>query len=533
MKIQVLDCTLRDGGFVNDWQFGHMSIINIYLRLAEAGIEILELGFLHDQSVFNLDRSMQPTTEDFNRVFDIEPKNRPIFTGMVILGECRIENIGPAKDSVLDAIRVVFKKQDIDAGIAYCKGVIERGYTLFVQPASVTDYSSEELADLAKRLNALDPYAVYIVDTYGLLQKKNLLDTFDVLARTLKPEIAIGYHAHNNFNLAYANATELLQLKPDRDIILDGTVYGMGKGAGNANTELLAFSLNNDYGKHYDLAQILEIINLEILSLKKKFDWGYSFDKFISAANRCHPKYVGYLVSKNTLPVHAINTILSEIPDETKTLYNNDLIETLYDAYLVKNSPIEDGYQHLKNDLDGKAVLVLCPGSSLVTHKAEISSYINAHHPVVVSANFFSRDYACDYIMVSNAKRFGQMIYYLKKGKGENRIITTTNVSGVDTHVNYTLNAEALKFEPEVIRFNSALIMIKVLAEFGHKAVTLAGFDGYETGTKHKASYLAQDFAFDKPVEGAAINQAVNQALTELKQRIDIRLLTPSVYNLD
>ena len=89
MRIQVLDCTLRDGGFVNDWQFGHMSIINIYLRLAEAGIEILELGFLNDQSVFNIDRSMQPTTEDYNRVFDIEPKNRPIFTGMVILGECK------------------------------------------------------------------------------------------------------------------------------------------------------------------------------------------------------------------------------------------------------------------------------------------------------------------------------------------------------------------------------------------------------------------------------------------------------------
>ena len=110
----------------------------------------------------------------------------------------------------------------------------------------------------------------------------------------------------------------------------------MGKGAGNANTELLAFSLNNDYGKNYDLSQILEIINLEILSLKKKFDWGYSFDKFISAANKCHPKYVAFLVGKNTLPVHAINTILSEIPDDTKTLYSKDLIEKLYDAYLVK-----------------------------------------------------------------------------------------------------------------------------------------------------------------------------------------------------
>ena len=219
---------------------------------------------------------------------------------------------------MLDAIRVVFKKQDIEQGIEYCKGVIERGYTLFVQPASVTDYSPEELADLAERLNALDPYAVYIVDTYGLLQKKNLLDTFAILESTLKPNIAIGYHAHNNFNLAYANATELLQLNPDRDIILDGTVYGMGKGAGNANTELLAFSLNNDYGKNYDLSQILEIINLEILSLKKKFDWGYSFDKFISAANKCHPKYVAFLVGKNTLPVHAINTILSEIPDDTQ-----------------------------------------------------------------------------------------------------------------------------------------------------------------------------------------------------------------------
>ncbi len=532
MKIQVLDCTLRDGGFVNDWQFGHMSIINIYLRLAEAGVEILELGFLHDQSVFDINRSMQPTTEDFNRVFDIAPKNTPVLTGMVILGECRIENIGPAENSILDAIRVVFKKQDIDEGIAYCKGVIERGYTLFVQPASVTDYSLEELADLAERLNALSPYAVYIVDTYGLMQKQNLLDTFEVLHRTLKSDIAIGYHAHNNFNLAYANATELLQLNPDRDIILDGTVYGMGKGAGNANTELLAYSLNNDYGKNYDMSQVLEIINLEILALKQKFDWGYSFSKFLSAAGQCHPKYVDFLVGKNTLPVKAINAILSEIPKETKTLFDKTLIEQLYDTYLLQNSSADDGFARLKKDIDGRDVLILCPGSSLALHKAAIEEYISENHPVVVSANFFSREYACDYIMVSNAKRFGQMIYYLKKGKGENRIITTTNVSGVETKVDYMLNAEALKFEPEVIRFNSALIMIKVLAELGHKHVTLAGFDGYPSGTTHKAAYLAQDFAFDKPVEGDAINAAVNGALIELKQKIDIHLLTPSVYDI-
>ena len=177
-------------------------------------------------------------------------------------------------------------------------------------------------------------------------------------------------------------------------------------------------------------------------------------------------------------------------------------------AYLVKNSPVQDGFQRLKQDLAEREVIILCPGSSLVSHKAAIEKYIKEKQPLVVSANFFSREYACDYILVSNAKRFGQMIYYLKKGKGENRIITTTNVSGVETKVDYVLNAETLKFEPEVIRFNSALIMIKALAAFGHQSVTLAGFDGYETGTTHKASYLAQDFAFDKPVEGAAINDA-------------------------
>ena len=75
--------------------------------------------------------------------------------------------------------------------------------------------------------------------------------------------------------------------------------------------------------------------------------------------------------------------------------------------------------------------------------------------------------------------------------------------------------------------------MIKALAAFGHQSVTLAGFDGYETGTTHKASYLAQDFAFDKPVEGAAINDAVNEALAELKDKIQIHMLTPSVYDLN
>ena len=113
--------------------------------------------------------------------------------------------------------------------IQFCHEVKKLGYKVFVQAVSITSYSDRELLDLVDLVNDLEPYAMSLVDTYGLLHQDNLLHYFQLLNYNLKPSIAIGYHSHNNFQLAYSNSMEVLREPADRTVLVDATLYGMGK----------------------------------------------------------------------------------------------------------------------------------------------------------------------------------------------------------------------------------------------------------------------------------------------------------------
>ena len=245
-NIEILDCTLRDGGFINDWDFGHYAIYNIVNRLIGSNIEFLEVGFLHNDRNFDINRTITKHTEDFNKIIKIKNKKIMILA-MIILGEADIDNVGNKQDTIIDGIRIVFKKKDIDKALDLAKKVKDKGYEIFLQPASVTDYTNEDMEILAKKVIEINPYAVYIVDTYGLMHKNQVLNYFNILDKTLPKNIKIGFHSHNNFQLSYANSIELIELKSDRNIIIDSSLFGMGKGVGNLNTELIADYLNKFY----------------------------------------------------------------------------------------------------------------------------------------------------------------------------------------------------------------------------------------------------------------------------------------------
>ena len=118
--------------------------------------------------------------------------------------------------------------------IAFCRQVKHLHYKVFVQAVSITSYNDEELMELIGLVNQVEPYALSLVDTYGLLHKEDLQHYFEMTNEFLKPSIGIGYHAHNNFQLAYSNCIELLETEIERMLLVDGTLYGMGKSAGNA-----------------------------------------------------------------------------------------------------------------------------------------------------------------------------------------------------------------------------------------------------------------------------------------------------------
>ena len=266
-QIGLLDCTLRDGGYVNDWNFGHSVITGTYKRLEASGVEYIEVGFLDDRRPFDINRTIAPNTQSFDEIFKNVKKGRAVPVAMIDFGTCALENIGPADQSFIEGIRVIFKKEKIGQALPFCRAVKEKGYKLFIQAISITAYSDMEMLEYIQKINEIKPYAFSIVDTYGLLDNRKIAHYFDLFDNNLDPEIRVGYHAHNNFQLAFSNTVKFFNLYTKRALIADCTVYGMGKSAGNCPSELIAMHLNETCGTKYDLSQFLEILDADLLSV--------------------------------------------------------------------------------------------------------------------------------------------------------------------------------------------------------------------------------------------------------------------------
>ncbi len=255
------------------------------------------------------------------------------------------------QDVKIDGVRILFKKENTDSAIKKAMFLKDKGYKIFLQPATVTDYSIDEFKYLIELTNEVNPYAFYIVDTLGILQKAELLKLFNIADKNLAPDIAIGFHSHNNLQLAFSNALALLDVATEREIIIDSSVFGMGRGAGNLCTELLMQELNTRYGEKYDLEPIFKIYDEHLKDIYEKTSWGYSMPLFISAKHKCHPNYAIHL-DKLGLSSSEIDKILSNIPAEKKSVFDQNYMQKLYDEYINQKRQ----YDCIAFDLDGTLI---------------------------------------------------------------------------------------------------------------------------------------------------------------------------------
>ena len=343
---------------------------------------------------------------------------------------------------------------------------------------------------------------------------------------SLLPVIALGYHSHNNFQLFYANAAELVEQFTQREMIVDCSVMGMGKGAGNAATELMALYINNYWEGNYDVDQILEIADTYIEKEKKKNDWGYSLKYYIAASNHCHPKYVSFLLDKKTLSIKSINQIISKIALEKLTKYDEQYISSLYREYQEKCIDDRLSYANLREKVGSRPVLMLAPGRSLLEEKEAIESFIKENNPYVISINHYSQEiYRTDAVFVSNHKRYSQIALRMKKYPSTICVIATSNINPTTLHVDICLNYSSLLVDDITISDNATLLLLNAMIAMGIQKVTLAGFDGYrETGGNYFND--GWDFMGQPWLQ----NEAIRKIVKQMKKKISFKFLTKSLY---
>ncbi|WP_400249967.1 aldolase catalytic domain-containing protein [Methanomethylophilus alvi] len=527
-NIKLLDCTLRDGGYVNDWKFGNSTLTYIFDRLNNANVDIVEIGFLDERRDVDFNRTIQPSTQSLNEVYSKSTDKSAQIFAMIDYGTCGIDRIQDKDETILDGIRVIFKKENMHNAINFGKKIMEKGYKLCLQMVSVTSYNDEDVIEFSNHVNSINPFAVGIVDTYGLMHKEQVFHYFEMLDNHLNRSIAIGYHSHNNFQLAYSNSIEVLKIPSERTVILDGTLYGMGKSAGNAPIELLSMHLNEFYGKNYDINQLLEAIDVGIMPIFEQHRWGYSLQFYIAAKNDCHPNYVKYLLDKKTLAVKDVDNILGMINEESKLKYDAEYIESLYLKYVLDSIDNPEYVESLEVCLKGRSLVILGPGKSIVTDRDVIKEHVGDKGPIVIAVNFVPEDFVADFIFVSNSKRYIRMLTSLKTCSS--KIIATSNVSSVDRPFDFVVRFDNLISESDEIWDNALVILLNLLRKVGVGSISLAGFDGFTDDLEK--NYIDKSFDLSKQYPYlSVVNERLTEKIKEYRNSMDIRFLTKSLYD--
>ncbi len=515
----MLDCTLRDGGYCNNWTFGQENIKKIINRLMEANLDIIECGYLSQKHEKNSDRTQFTS---FSELASFIPKDKEgkLFVVMVNFGEYPIDDIPDYDGSAVDGFRVCFHKKNRFAALEYCRNIREKGYKVFVQGMVSLSFSDEEFIDFIKRANEIDPYAFYIVDSFGMMKEKDLVRLFYMVEHNLENSICIGFHSHNNMQLAYSNCLCLAQIQSNRTIILDASVYGMGRGAGNLNTELFIQYLNENRNSDYVLTPLLAIIDEILDNFYQKNYWGYSLPNYISAKNNAHPNYASFLNDKKTLTVEDMENIFQLMDEEKKVEFDKFYIETLYTKYLATGKVKEWHKEELISKLKNKRILLIAPGKSSLDEKGRIIAEMQCEDVVSISVNF---DYEnSDFIFLSNLRRYRD----LDDSKYE-KCIVTSNIASDKVYLQ--TRYRDLLVDDETVRDNAGLMAIKFLISYGVKEILLVGFDGYshEIGENYvddQLMFITKNAILD------AMNKGMNIVIKRLAEDTKITFFTTPKY---
>ena len=283
MGIKVLDCTLRDGAYVVESRFGMDRIRDIITCLDASGVDIVECGWLRD-CVHDKDSVFYNIPEDVVPYVSSKHCERSL---MFDCGRYDISKL-PQNSGIIDIIRVAFYKKSLDEISFAVERVKSKGYKVYLQPSYIMEYTDEEISKLCHRANFLGVDSVYAVDSFGSMFPEDLDRVIPIFDEVVNPNIEIGFHSHNAIQMSLGLTIQFINSMSHRNISVDSSLCGMGRGAGNTKTELLLEYLNR-HDKTYDMDFIHRCIDKSILPLYKDYNWEYTPDKGYRGIRGLHP----------------------------------------------------------------------------------------------------------------------------------------------------------------------------------------------------------------------------------------------------
>ena len=285
--IKVFDCTIRDGGLVNNFHFTDEFVKGVYEACVKAGIDYMEIGKNNSPTLMSEDEFGAWNfckEEDIRRIVGENNTNLKIAV-MSDIGRTVPEELLPASESVVDMVRIACYIHQIPAAIELANQAHEKGYETTINLMAVAKVFEDELDEALDMVSKSNVDVIYIADTFGSFYPEQIQKLTKKYVKVAQQrDKKVGIHAHNNIQMAFANTIEAMMYGTS---FLDVTISGLGRGAGNCSSELLIGFLKNP---KYKLIPILEFIEKFIVPLEKELDWGYSIPYMITGQLVEHPR---------------------------------------------------------------------------------------------------------------------------------------------------------------------------------------------------------------------------------------------------
>ena len=490
----LIDCTLRDGGYYNKWDFNY-SFVNKYLNaVSSAGIDFVEIGFRTLKNNEYLG-PLAYCTEDY--LSDLKFKNSTKIGVMINSSEIKsdenfseiMNRLFPVKalHSKVSLVRIATTLEDLKNAIRAGKWLKNQGYIIGINLMQIATLNINEIKKFASEFKNFIPNVLFFADSTGTLKTEHIDSIIKSLRLNWKGDI--GIHAHDNMHRALINTLEAHNKGAKW---LDSTVNGLGRGPGNTKTEDLVFELKKINDPNIDFLPLIDLIQNDFAVLKEKYKWGSNPFYFLSGKNKIHPTYIQNMLNDNSYRNEDIYASIKELSKQKSNLYKKSKLEKSRNYY----SDFVSGSWSPKSVFLDKEVLLIAPGNSINIHKKNIEKFIVKKKPIVIVLNnletikedFVNYRIACHPLRIftdlSTYANFSNPLIAplssLKKWSGN-------NIEFQAYDYGLQVKENTFEYHDQFCILPYPLVMAYALATLNagnSKLIYLAGFDGYKSGDK-------------------------------------------------
>lgn len=385
-NIKLIDCTFRDGGYYNNWDFSDDLVAAYLAAMNAAAVDYVELGFRSFDITSGFKGAFAYTTDNLIRSLDV-PDGLKVGV-MVNASEVVKHPLGPVEATKLlfvpktyspvTLVRFACHVHEFEATLSACVWLKEAGYSVGINLMQVADRNKEEIEGIAKAASQCPLDVLYFADSLGSMCPEHCAQIVQTLRLHWKG--ALGIHTHDNMGHAVANTLRAID---EGATWVDSTVTGMGRGAGNAQTEYIAIELEKYRNKKINIIPLLALIRKHFKPLKEACGWGINPFYYLAGKYGIHPTYIQEMLIDSRYNAEDILAVVAHLSEEGGKKFSPTTLEAARHFY----SGFPRGEWKPAKSIEGRDVLILGNGPSLSAHRTAIETYVRSKKPYVIALN--------------------------------------------------------------------------------------------------------------------------------------------------